>query len=110
MCGLNADHRAGDAAARQEIQVEQYEPVLNSHVLLRAQAARPPGPRIARQLAILSVRAWELADRVAAGEIEFIDAVDMAYSSAVWSGLVAAAGDDAVQAALVQAFDGVRPT
>ena len=71
---------------------------------------RPGGRNIARRLAILRVRAWELADRVAAGEIDFIEAVDMVYSAAVWSGLVADAGDDAVQEAIVPAFDSVGPT
>ena len=38
------------------------------------------------------------------GEIEFFDAVDMAYSAAEFSGLVSRYGDDFVQATLVLAF------
>jgi hypothetical protein len=43
--------------------------------------------RASRQLQILALRSLELADRVAAGEIAFLDAVDIAYEAAVWSGL-----------------------
>jgi len=35
-------------------------------------------PRTAQQLEILARRSLELADRVAAGELDFLDAVDMA--------------------------------
>ena len=51
-----------------------------------------------RRLEILARRSLELADRVASGEIKFLDAVDVAYEAAVWSGLVEAVGDDIVQA------------
>ena len=60
--------------------------------------------RITRQLEILALRSFELADRTRAGEIEFIDAVDMAYSAAEWAGLVESAGPDVVQAVLATAF------
>jgi hypothetical protein len=59
---------------------------------------------VVRQLELLAIRSGELGDRVAAGKIGFLDAVDMAYSAAVWSGLVDNAGDDAVQAVLAAAF------
>jgi hypothetical protein len=39
-----------------------------------------PKPRVTRQLEILALRSLELADRVAAGELGFIDAVDLAYT------------------------------
>jgi hypothetical protein len=58
----------------------------------------------ARQLEILALRTLELADRVAAGEIAFLDAVDIAYDAAVWSGLTSTVGDDIVQATLAAAF------
>jgi hypothetical protein len=45
-----------------------------------------------------------LADRVIAGKLAFIDAIDMAYSAAEWSGLIDAAGDDAVQKIMAAAF------
>jgi hypothetical protein len=39
----------------------------------------PRKSRITRQLEILALRSFELADRVADGELELIDAVDVAY-------------------------------
>jgi hypothetical protein len=64
--------------------------------------------RTTRQLEILSLRSLELADRVAAGDIALLDAVDMAYGAAVWAGLTDAAGDDVVQTILAEAFRSVR--
>jgi hypothetical protein len=61
-----------------------------------------------RQLAIFVQRAFELSDRVAAGELDLIDGVDMAYEAANWSGLTETIGDDAVQAILAEAFAGVQ--
>jgi hypothetical protein len=60
------------------------------------------------QLEILALRSLELADRVAAGEVAFLDAVDMAYEAAVWSGLTETVGDDVVQAILAAAFANAR--
>ena len=72
--------------------------------------------RITRQLEILASRTIELADRVTAGEIPFIEAVDLAYQAAVWAGLPEAieksglittdniSGGDVVQATLAAAF------
>jgi hypothetical protein len=59
------------------------------------------------QLSLLAIRASELADRVQCGEIGFIDAVDMAYSAAQWSGLTETTGDDAVQKILAAAFGNI---
>jgi hypothetical protein len=56
--------------------------------------------RASRQLEHLALRSLELADRVAAGEIAFLDAVDVAYEAALWSGLTNTVGDDIVQATL----------
>jgi hypothetical protein len=64
--------------------------------------------RITRQIEILALRCLELADRVAAGEIKFLDAVDVAYEAALWSGLTETAGDDIVQATLAAAFANAR--
>jgi hypothetical protein len=61
-----------------------------------------------RQLEILALRSLELADRVAAGEIAFLDAVDVAYEAALWSGLTNTVGDDIVQATLAAAFANAR--
>ena len=60
--------------------------------------------RVTRQLEILALRSLELADRVAAGEIKFLDAVDVAYEAALWSDLTETVGDDIVQATLAAAF------
>jgi len=65
--------------------------------------------KAARRLEILALRSLELADRVAEGSIKFIDAVDLAYEAAVWSGLVQDVGDDIVQATLAAAFANARP-
>jgi hypothetical protein len=64
--------------------------------------------RASRQLEILALRSLELADRVAAGEIAFLDAVEIAYEAAVWSGLTSTVGDDVVQATLAAAFANAR--
>jgi hypothetical protein len=56
------------------------------------------------QLELLAIRSLELADRVADGQIEFLDAVDLAYSAAEWAGLVESVGDDVVQRTLAACF------
>jgi hypothetical protein len=61
-----------------------------------------------RQLELLALRAGQLADRVAAGEMQFLDAVDLAYSAAVFVGLVDDVGDDVVQSVLAAAFATAR--
>ena len=63
---------------------------------------------ITRQMAIFVVRSFELADRVAIGELELIDAVDIAAEPARWSGLTDSIGDDTVQEILAEAFAGVQ--
>jgi hypothetical protein len=67
-----------------------------------------PVKRKSRQLEILALRSLQLADRVADGEIPFLDAVDLAYEAAVWSGLTETVGDDIVQATLAAAFANAR--
>jgi hypothetical protein len=89
----------------------------------REQSAGPTAARphkVTRQLEIFALRCIALADRVAAGEIKFLDAVDLAYSAAIWadfpneieaSGLIDSAvitGDDIVQATLAAAFANAR--
>jgi hypothetical protein len=64
--------------------------------------------RSSRRVEILALRSLELADRVAAGEIAFLDAVDIAYEAAVWCGLTSTVGDDIVQATLAAAFANAR--
>jgi hypothetical protein len=68
-----------------------------------------PDRRIARQLETLALRSFELADRVAAGELQFLDAVDVAFDSAVASGLADSVGYDVIQTVLAAAFEKVRP-
>lgn len=83
----------------------------------------PKSARVTRQLEILALRSIELADRVAAGQLPFIAAVDLAYEAAVWadlpnaidaSGLInsnivgAPTGEDIVQATIAAAFATVR--
>jgi hypothetical protein len=57
-----------------------------------------------RQLPLFERRRTEIAERVNAGLIGFIDGVDMAYGAAVWSGLTDNVGDNAVQAVTARAF------
>jgi hypothetical protein len=70
--------------------------------------SRPADRYAQRQLELLAIRSSEYADRVAAGKIGFIDAVDCCYSAACWSGLVDEVGDDRVQLVLAAAFGAVR--
>jgi hypothetical protein len=64
----------------------------------------PRKSRITRQLEILAIRSFELADRVADGELELIDAVDVAYEAAICAGLAETAGAEVVQTILAEAF------
>jgi hypothetical protein len=74
-----------------------------------------------RQLEILAERSLELADRVGAGQLGFIDAVDLAYDAAGRADLPRAiekaglidkgsitTGDDVVQSVLAAAFANAR--
>jgi hypothetical protein len=63
----------------------------------------------ARQLELLALRSFQLADRVASGELQFLDAVDVAFDSAVASGLADKVGYDVIQVVLATAFKKVRP-
>lgn len=76
--------------------------------------------KVTRQLEIFATRCFELADRVDAGFLEFIDALDMAHSAAMWaclpraiedSGLIEyppLTGIDIVQEIMAAAFADVR--
>lgn len=55
-------------------------------------------------LDLLFERSCTLVDRVVAGELPFIDAVDMAASAAEFSGLTDIYGQDAIQETLAAAF------
>jgi hypothetical protein len=73
-----------------------------------ALAATHSPPELNPALHVLAVRAGQLADRVRRGQLPFIEAVDMAYSAAQWSGLTESVGDDAVQMVLADAFANVQ--
>ena len=76
--------------------------------------------KVTRQLELFAVRCADLADRVAAGDVPFITAVDLAYSAAIWADLPTAieasglidttklTGDDVVQATMAAAFANAR--
>jgi hypothetical protein len=64
--------------------------------------------RNTNRLELFALRAFNFADRVDAGEIKFLDAVDVLYDGAVSSGLVDSVGDDVVQTTLAAAFASVR--
>jgi hypothetical protein len=59
-------------------------------------------------LDLLYVRACTMADRVAAGEIPFIEAVDFMWEAAEFAGTVDRVGPDLVQHVLSCAFMGER--
>ena len=65
-------------------------------------------PEWSRAAELFAIRADELAERVWRGQLGCIDAVDMAYSAAQWSGLSDEIGDDSVQAIMAAAFTATR--
>lgn len=65
-------------------------------------------PSSTEQLRLFALRSRDLAGRVFNGSLRFIEAVDIGYEAAVWSGLVDLYGDDAVQEILADAFLGFR--
>ncbi len=75
---------------------------------MNALAEQNQSCKAAHPLDFLFDRATALAGRARDGDLPFIDAVDMAYSAAEWSGLVDRFGDDVVQLVLADAFLGAR--
>jgi hypothetical protein len=70
-----------------------------------AHAAQLNSSQISRQqLTLFERRCQTLADRVRCNQLNFIDAIDMAYDAATWSGLADAVGDDVVQETMARAF------
>jgi hypothetical protein len=61
---------------------------------------------VGRLTRFFSDRCEQLALRVRAGQLPFIEAVDLAYSAAQWGGAVDALGDDRVQQVMARAFMG----
>jgi hypothetical protein len=104
------DGERAATGARKKRDVSIFEPDMPCEVL---------GGALTRQLEVLALRSIELADRVAAGKLRFLDAIDLAYEAAVWAGLPEAidksglitgilTGDDIVQATLAAAFANAR--
>jgi len=60
------------------------------------------------QLELFGVRCGELAARALAGQIAFLDAVDMCAEAALWSGLADNVGPDIVQLVMANAFADAR--
>jgi hypothetical protein len=80
-----------------------------NHNTRGAQAAQLNSLQISRQqLVLFERRCQTLADRVGYQQLNFVDAVDLAYDAATWSGLADAVGDDVVQATMANAFMKVR--
>jgi hypothetical protein len=61
-----------------------------------------------RQIELFAIRASQVAERVFAGQMAFLDGVDMCFSAAEWSGLVDAIGVDDVQRLMAAAFSSAR--
>jgi len=57
-------------------------------------------------LAIFSERCRTLATRVQNKQVPFIEAIDLAYSSADFAGLIESYGDDRIQELMASAFMG----
>lgn len=64
----------------------------------------PTRNQLAILIGIFEDRCLVLAARARAGQLPFLDAVDMAQSAAEWAGLVEIIGCDQVQAVLRSAF------
>jgi hypothetical protein len=64
----------------------------------------PPSNFTKRQLELFAIRCAELAERVAAGNLQFLDAIDFAYTAADFAGLVEAVGDDSIQKLMAATF------
>ena len=69
----------------------------------------PPGSgTLLARLKPFEDRCKLLADKVRAGQLPFIDAVDMAYSAATWSGIIDRYGDNAIQQVMASVFMGLN--
>jgi hypothetical protein len=70
--------------------------------------SRKKAARVTRQLELFALRCLEIADRVAANEIPFLDAIDLLYEGARWGGLVESFNDDIIQATMAAGFANAR--
>jgi hypothetical protein len=60
------------------------------------------------QIELFAIRSAELAERVYAGRMLFLDGVDLLFDAAIWSGLVDEIGVDDVQRLMAAAFATAR--
>jgi hypothetical protein len=116
--GAGLASAATEGEAQKTVGVGKNDAQTSSPLKTRNQATRQA--RVRRQLEILALRSLELADRVAAGELHFLDAVDVAYDAAIWADLPNAidasgfidvkviSGNDIVQATIAAAFANAR--
>lgn len=74
----------------------------------RKSISAPSQEALLARLKPFEERCHTLAARVTARELSFIDAVDMAYSAATWSGIIDRYGDDAIQRVMAAAFMGAK--
>jgi hypothetical protein len=61
-------------------------------------------PATDRRIDLFAIRCRDLRDQVAMGRLRFVDAVDIAYDAAVFSGLADDIGDDLVQQVMGLSF------
>jgi len=94
----------GNAGPRQHIRHDLLPPI--EDVPLDRQQWRDAF--LTHQLDLFGARCAELVKRVNFGTTGFIDAVDLAWSAAVWSGVVDSAGPDRVQEIMRAHFMGAR--
>src|SRR5215472_14167303 len=84
--GSHSDAAAKDSAVVASIAFQHGVPLETIRKALlrdarhrRGAAMKVSARRVTRQLEILALRSMELADRVARGQLDFIEAVDLAY-------------------------------
>jgi hypothetical protein len=61
-----------------------------------------------QRLDLFAGRCRQMVECINAGAVPFIWGIDCLYDAAVWSGLADDVGDDAIQAAMADAFMGAR--
>jgi hypothetical protein len=111
---MNTAKSPGAVAAHWASEIDQLEARVNPQTSLHRRPTQAPGSIaepaqfLRRQAALFETRCRELAVRVQAGVISFVDAVDLAYEAAIWSGISDSLGDDFVQKIMADAFMGTK--
>jgi hypothetical protein len=93
--------------SRQQTRRPHRQRMASKGTLVSAALASNTTDRLAKQKAQLQLfarRCLDFADRVAANQIAFLDAIDVCYEAALAAGLVDDLGDDIVQATMAAAF------